>query len=92
MNNHPHIVKRDGHKEAYDNHKVHTTVYRACKNSHLEEGRCNEVAEKVRDSVDQWMADKEKISAQELFEKIAGEIRDHDNDAAFLYATHRDIS
>lgn len=90
--NHPHIIKRGGHTEPYDNHKVYTSVHRACRNSHLEEKMCSAIAERVRESVNIWIKDRDKTSSQELFEKIANEIRVHDNDAAFLYATHRDIS
>lgn len=87
-----HIIKRRGHNQAFDSRKVYGSVYFSCRNAHLTEIQSEKIADQVSKAIEQWVSKKKQISSQEIFEKIASILRSLDEDAAFLYATHRDIS
>jgi transcriptional regulator NrdR family protein len=89
---HPHIVKRRGHQEAYDSHKVYGSCYAACLNTHMDKQEAEEICKKVTEAVDTWIAGRSEASSQEIFEETTRVLEQHNKNAAFMYKTHRDIS
>ncbi|MEK6943508.1 MAG: ATP cone domain-containing protein [Nanoarchaeota archaeon] len=87
-----HLVKRRGLVEHYDERKVYGSCYFACRNAHLSEQEAEQMAEKVSTAVTKWVNRKKVISSNEIFHSIIEELKKYNEDAAFLYETHRDIS
>lgn len=87
-----HIVKRRGHKQPFDPRKIYASVYSACRNAHLTEMEAEKIAEAVSKALEKWISKKTEVSSQEIFEEVANVMRQFHEDAAFLYATHRDIA
>jgi len=86
------IVKRRGHTEPYDERKVYGSCYFACRNSHLSEKEAEIICNKVCASVTKWINKKKVVSSEEIFKILIEELKKYNEDAAFLYETHRDIS
>lgn len=86
------IVKRKGHTEFYDEKKVYGSCYFACRNAHLNEIESEFICEKVTYSITQRVAKKKTVTSDEIFAILAEELKKYNEDAAFLYETHRDIS
>jgi len=90
---HIHIVKREkGHQEPYDNHKVYASCYAACLNAECEKREAEGICGKVMNDVDRFVAEKNTITSQQIFEEITRAMKRYHKDAAFMYETHRDIS
>lgn len=86
------IVKRKGHTELYDERKVYGSCYFSCRNAHLSEHESEEICRKVSVVVTKWIKKQKIVSSNEIFKKLIEELKKHNEDAAFLYETHRDIS
>lgn len=86
------IVKRKGHTELYDERKVYGSCYFACRNAHLDEKESEKICSKVSKEVTKWMNKQKIVSSQEIFKILVHELKKHNEDAAFLYETHRDVS
>ena len=86
------IVKRKGHAELYDERKVYGSCFYACRNAHLSEKESEEICNKVSASVTKWISKRKIVSSNEIFRLLIEELKKHNDDAAFLYETHRDIS
>ncbi|MBI2654376.1 hypothetical protein HYX02_06230 [Candidatus Woesearchaeota archaeon] len=87
-----HIVKRKGHTEIYDDRKVYGSCYFACRSAHLSEQESEKICNKVSSSITKWIKTKKVVSSNDIFRKLIEELQKHNEDAAFLYETHRDIS
>jgi len=87
-----HIVKRKGHTELYDERKVYGSCYFACRNAHMNEEKAEELANKVCTQVTKSVSKKKFVTSDDIFRLLTNELKKHDEDAAFLYETHRDIS
>ena len=86
------IVKRRGHTEIYDERKVYGSCYFACRNAHLSEKEAEEICKKVCSAITKWIAKQKVVSSNDIFKRLIEELKKHNEDAAFLYETHRDIS
>ena len=86
------IVKRAGHTEIYDERKVYGSCFFACRNAHLSQKEAEAICSKVCASVTKWVNRQKVVSSTEIFRLLIQELKKHNNDAAFLYETHRDIS
>lgn len=86
------IVKRAGHTELYDERKVYGSCFFACRNSHLSEKEAEEICKKVSAAASKWVRTKKIVSSNDIFRMLIKELKKHNEDAAFLYETHRDIS
>jgi len=87
-----HIVKRRGHTELYDERKVYGSCYFACRNAHMDQKGSEDIANKVCTKVTKAISKKKFVSSDDIFKLLTEELRKYDDDAAFLYETHRDIS
>ncbi|MBI2659411.1 hypothetical protein HYX05_04925 [Candidatus Woesearchaeota archaeon] len=86
------IVKRRGHAELYDERKVYGSCFFACRNAHLSEKEAEEICKRVSAAVTKWIKTKKVVSSNDIFKILIQELKKHNEDAAFLYETHRDIS
>lgn len=86
------IVKRAGHTEIYDERKVYGSCFFACRNAHLSEKQSEEICNKVAASITKWVKSKKVVSSDDIFKLLIEELKKHNEDASFLYETHRDIS
>ena len=86
------IVKRKGHTELYDEKKVYGSCYFACRNAHLSEKESEEICNKVASAITQCVKKNKVVSSDEIFRLLIIELKKYNEDAAFLYETHRDIS
>ena len=86
------IVKRKGHCEAYDERKIYGSCYYACRSCHLSEKESEEICSRVCKSLNRLVKYKKEVSSNDIFSLITKELKRHNEDAAFMYATHRDIS
>ncbi len=87
-----HIVKRRGHKEKFDERKVYASCYAACLSAHLTHPQAEKICKRVTTDIKQWIAKKKAVTSHEIFLETANLIKKHNKNAAFMYATHRDIS
>jgi transcriptional regulator NrdR family protein len=86
------IVKRGAGAEHYEERKVYASAYFACRNAHHDEKTSEAIAAKVEKAISMKVKKEKIISSDKIFRWIIEELRKHDDDAAFLYETHRDIS
>ena len=86
------IVKRKGHAELYDERKVYGSCYFSCRNAHLSEKEAEEICKKVSAAITKWVKKQKVVSSNDIFKLLIQELKKHNEDAAFLYETHRDIS
>ena len=86
------IVKRKGHTELYDERKVYGSCFFACRNAHLSEKGSEEICNKIRAAVTKAVNKKKVVSSSEIFRFLIKELKKYNEDAAFLYETHRDVS
>ena len=86
------IVKRRGHVEVYDDRKVYGSCYFACRNAHLSEVESEWISSKVCSAVRKYVNKNKVVISDDIFRIVIEELKRYDNDAAFLYETHRDIS
>ena len=88
-----HIIKRRGHKEAYDERKIYASVYSASLNSHLSKADSEKIAGKISEAVTLWVGyERKEISSEDIFKKVIELLKAHNNDVSFMYATHRDLA
>ncbi len=87
-----HIIKRQGHKEKFDERKVYASCYAACLSTHMERTEAEMVCERVCKDMKQWITKKKEVTSDDLFKQITRAIRNYSHKAAFMYETHRDIS
>lgn len=86
------IVKRAGHTEVYDERKVYGSCFFACRNAHLSQEEAEEICNKVSLEITKWVKSKKFVSSNDIFKLLTEELKKHNEDASFLYETHRDIS
>lgn len=87
-----HIVKREGHKEIFDERKVYASCFAACLNAHIDKYKSEEICEKVTKEIKDFIGEKKEITSDQIFKQAIKSIRKFDKNAAFMYETHRDIS
>ena len=86
------IVKRKGHTELYDERKVYGSCCFSCRNAHLSEQESEEICKKVSAAITKWVKKQKVVSSNDIFKLLIEELKKHNEDASFLYETHRDIS
>lgn len=87
-----HIVKRNGHKEAYDSRKVYASVYAACLAVRVHQGEAELVADKVAQELNAWVTGQKEVTSHQIFFQASASLEKYNPDAAFMYRTHRDVS
>lgn len=85
------IIKTKGQSEEYDSEKVFYTAYAACLNASIEDEKAQQIAKTVVSEIDTWVGKQKDVSTQDIFKGVTKALESHDKNAAFMYATHRDI-
>ncbi len=85
------IVKRHGKREAFDERKVYGSVYAACHVVRMRERDCERIARVVSGKIKVFMLSERSVPAAGIAKVVERELRKHDEHAAFMYATHRDV-
>jgi hypothetical protein len=84
-----HIVKREGHVEVYDNHKLYASLYAAVLSVREPVGTAEVIAKEVVQEFEDWLGSKHEVTANDI-RRVAGEaLRAIHPDAAFQYIHHR---
>jgi transcriptional regulator NrdR family protein len=86
------IVKRQGHTEDYDERKVYAACYSACLGTHLTKAEAERICDVVAEQVTKWIKTKKTVTSTDIFQKTIEVLKVIDEDVAFMYETHRDIS
>jgi len=87
-----HLVKRKGHIHLFDERKVYASCYAACLSAHIKNTDAEKIAGSVTNDINKWLKNKKQITTDRLFKEIGKIMKKYNEDAAFMYVTHRDIS
>ena len=87
-----HIVKRQGHKEKFDERKVYASCYAALLSAQLHHVEAEKVCNNISKDVKKWIKTKKAVTSDDIFKETTKIIRKYHKEAAFMYETHRDIS
>ncbi len=87
-----HVIKRQGHKEKFDERKVYGSVYAACKICDMKEKNCEKIAASVTKEIKSMVKKNKIMTSEAIFKNAARILRRQHKDAAFMYETHRDVS
>lgn len=68
------VIKKDERREDFDKEKIKSSVVKAGQRTELEEGRVNEVAEKIAAKVEEELGDKEEVRSNEIKEIVLREL------------------
>ncbi len=68
------VIKKDERREDFDREKIKSSVVKAAQRTDLEEGRVNEVAEKIAAKVEEELGDKEEVKSSEIKEIVLREL------------------
>lgn len=86
------VVKRDGSLRPYDEKKIFQAAFEACVDAHVGRKEAAEVARAVAQEVKRRIVWVEVVKSDVLFHETIVALKKRSEDAAFMYATHRDIS
>lgn len=84
-----HIVKRKGHTESYDERKVYASVYAACQAVREPAGSAELIAEKVVQNINEWIAKKNEVTANDIRRQATKHLHAYNQDAAYIFLHHR---
>ena len=87
-----HIVKRRGHKELFDERKVYASCYAACLSANVDEYEAEDICEAVSSHIKKWIKKKKEVDSKDIMKEVTKVLKKHDENAAFMYKTHKDIS
>jgi hypothetical protein len=86
-----HIVKRAGHSEEYDSHKLYASIYAACLSVREPVGSAEIISREVVDLVEKWLTRKHLVTANDIRRQAAKHLQVINPDAAYQYLHHRVI-
>ena len=84
-----HIIKRHGHNEAYNDHKLYASIYSACQSVREPSGSAELIADKVVKDMAGWIAKKHEVTSNDLRRTAAIHLKAYNPDAAYMYLHHR---
>lgn len=87
-----HIVKRRGHKQKFDESKLHASIYAACLSAHINKEEAAAISNLVVREIKKWIDNKKEVTSDAIFKLVGEELNHLNQDAALMYTTHRDIS
>ncbi len=86
-----HIVKRAGHNETYDNHKLYASIFAACQSVREPSGSAELISEKVIKDMAKWIAKKHEVTSNDIRRNAAKHLKVYHPSAAYMYLHHRII-
>ncbi len=87
------IVKRGSNVcQGYDEKKVYGSAYAACYVVLMKEKECERIASVVAKSITKHVHKRKEVASKDLAKLVAKELKRHNQHAAFMYETHRDLA
>jgi len=86
------VVKRKGHEEKWDDKKLYASCYAACYVAEMKKGQCEKHAQRILSSVKKKLKKKGCVNSHLLAGWVHAELKKINNDAAYMYQTHKDIN
>lgn len=86
------IVKRKGHTEVYDSKKLYASIYAACMTLRVKEKEAELIAQNVEKEVAEEIHKHETINSNHILKLAHESLKKYNQDAAYMYKTHLDIS
>ena len=87
------IVKRGSNVcEGYDERKVYGSAYAACYVVLLDEKQCERISNLVAKNITKLVHKKKEVASKDIARHITNELKKHNQHAAFMYETHRDLA
>ncbi len=87
------IVKRRSNVcEGYDEKKVYGSAYAACYVVLMKEKECERIANAVAKAITKHVHKKKEVASGNLAKLVSKELKRHNQHAAFMYETHRDLA
>ena len=86
-----HIVKRQGHTEAFDERKLYGSIYSACFSVRQPSATAELLAEKVVEDVKKWLEPKTEVTSSDIQRIAYRHLNVYHEDAAWMYKHHRNI-
>lgn len=87
-----HIVKRAGHSEPYDERKLYAAIYSACLAVREAQPTAEMIAERVVKEIGEWLDKKHEVTSHDIRSHAAVHLQAYNDDAAWIYKHHRNIS
>lgn len=89
-----HICNREGDKEQFDEEKLYNSILNPAREAGYDTDEAAEFAEMIVDEITDWIDDHEDnvVTSVEIREKVKELLVEHDEDVAFMYDTHLDLS
>lgn len=84
-----HIVKRAGHNETYDDHKLYASIFSACQAVREPVGSAELIADKVIKDIQKWIDKKHEVTSNDIRRHAAQHLKVYNPDAAYMYLHHR---
>ncbi|NUN11711.1 hypothetical protein HUU53_03630, partial [Candidatus Micrarchaeota archaeon] len=72
--------------------KAYASVYFAARTTHYSEQKAEDIAKKTLTQLTKHCLKKKTMTSKEIFKFITSELKKHDKEVAYMYATHMDIS
>lgn len=86
------IVKRKGHKEAFDERKLYASVFAACMTLRMSDEEAETISHMVTDDVKKVIAKKKELTSHILQAEAEKSLKKYHPEAAYMYSTHKDLS
>ena len=86
------VIKRKGHLEVFDERKVYASCYAACLNASLTKYEAEKICEGVTKKIRSWIVKRKKATSDDIFKEIIKAMKKFNEDASFMYETHRDVN
>lgn len=86
------VIKKEGNKQKFSEKKVFDSVKKACLIAQLDNKACREIPSQVTKLVKAKIKGSKTIKSDLLFKYCIELLKKIDDDVAFIYETHRDLS
>lgn len=87
-----HIVKRAGHAESYDVRKLYASIYSACMAVRGKQQTAETIADNVCKQFEEWLGTKHEVTSKDILHKASSILVQFNEDAAWIYKHHRNVS
>ena len=86
-------IKRKGQIEEFKPNKLYKSIYSACLSAHIKDKQAKETADQITKYITKLInSSKICITSDQIFKIVTKQLEEYNNDIAFMYETHRDIS
>jgi transcriptional regulator NrdR family protein len=86
------VKKRDGSYEKFSEKKAFDIFCRSLLNTHMSKKEASKIAKKTLKDLKKELKGRNQITSNILFNKNVKILKKYNEEASFLYKTHRDVS